>query len=237
MELQIGLAFIAGLVSFLSPCTLPLYPAYLSRLTGLSYSDIRDNHNTGKVRAKLMSHTALFVLGISMIYLVLGFSATMIGDWFIQYRETIRITSGILFIIMGVILTGLYQPKWMIQDRRHTESKYKTGSYIGSFLLGLGFAAGWTPCIGPMLSSIIGMAALDPANGMVYMLVYIAGFAIPFFLFAYFFSVFKRIHAYSSILMKIGGSVLIVMGLLLITNKLAILAAYLNNLFNFTGFL
>jgi cytochrome c-type biogenesis protein len=102
MNLQIGLAFLAGLLSFLSPCTLPLYPAYLSRLTGLSYTEIRDSHKTGKIRKMIMTHTAVFVGGISVIYLVLGFSATQVGEWFVEYRTGIRIGSGMLFIVMGL---------------------------------------------------------------------------------------------------------------------------------------
>jgi cytochrome c-type biogenesis protein len=237
MNVQIGLAFLAGLLSFLSPCTLPLYPAYLSRLTGLSYTEISDKNKTGKIRMTIMSHTALFVLGISLIYIMLGFSATLVGGWFIEHRNSIRIGSGILFIVMGLMLTGLFQLRWLVKDRRWTGTERKSGSYAGSFILGLGFAAGWTPCIGPILSSIIGLAAAEPANGLWYMFVYVAGFSLPFFLFAYFFTAFKRIHAYSSLLMKTGGVVLVMAGILLITNKLAVLSGYLNRLFDFTGYI
>jgi cytochrome c-type biogenesis protein len=95
----------------------------------------------------------------------------------------------------------------------------------------------WTPCIGPMLGTIIGMAAVDPANGLLYMFVYVLGFSLPFFIFAYFFTAFKRIHKYSGVLMKFGGAVLIILGILLVTNKLAIISNNLNDLFNFTGIL
>ncbi|HEY0826841.1 MAG TPA: cytochrome c biogenesis protein CcdA [Bacilli bacterium] len=104
-------------------------------------------------------------------------------------------------------------------------------------LLGLGFAAGWTPCIGPMLSSIIGLAAAEPERGLLYMFIYILGFSVPFFLFALFFTMFRRIHRYTSMIMKTGGMVMMGIGLLLITGKLAYVSAYLNNLFNFTGYL
>lgn len=237
MSVQIGLAFLAGLLSFLSPCTLPLYPAYLSRLTGLSFTEIRDQHKTGKIRMIILTHTAVFVLGISLIYIALGFSATLIGGWFVEYRTWIRIGSGVLFIIMGLMLTGLFRLKWLLQDRRWMKTDVKPASYAGSFFLGLGFAAGWTPCIGSMLSSIIGLAAAQPANGLFYMLIYVIGFSIPFFMFAFFFTAFKRIHAYSSKLMKVGGGVLIGAGILLITNKLAMLSVYLNDVFGFTGYL
>jgi cytochrome c-type biogenesis protein len=237
MNLQIGLAFAAGLLSFLSPCTLPLYPAYISRLTGLSYKEIADPGKSRQIRNRIMAHTAVFIAGISLIYFMLGFSATLFGQWLIDYRKWIRIGSGILFMVMGFILVGLLRLRWFVQDRRAMNVERPVGSYLGSFILGLGFAAGWTPCIGPMLGSIIGMAAADPANGLLYMFVYVLGFSLPFFIFAYFFTAFKRIHAYSAVLMKFGGVVLIGIGILLVTNKLAVLSAYLNNLFDFTGIL
>ncbi|MFD2673272.1 cytochrome c biogenesis CcdA family protein [Marinicrinis sediminis] len=237
MSVQLGVAFAAGLVSFLSPCTLPLYPAYLSRLTGLSYQDMTDKQKSVRVRMQIMTHTAVFVAGISLIYFMLGFSATLVGSWFITYREWIRIGSGMLFIFMGLMLIGVLQWKWFVQDHRSMSSSRPAGSYLGSFLLGLGFAAGWTPCIGPMLGTIIGMAAVDPANGMIYMLVYVLGFSVPFFLFAYFFTSMKRLHRYTRIMMKAGGAILIVIGYLLITDQLAILSARLNEIMNFTGIL
>jgi cytochrome c-type biogenesis protein len=237
MNFQIGLAFAAGLLSFLSPCTLPLYPAYISRLTGLSYKEIANPNKSRQIRTQIMAHTTVFIAGISLIYFMLGFSATLFGQWLIDYRDWIRIGSGILFIIMGLMLVGLLRLKWFVQDRRAMKVKRPAGSYLGSFSLGLGFAAGWTPCIGPMLGSIIGMAAVEPANGFLYMFVYVVGFSLPFFIFAYFYTAFKRIHAYSNMLMKSGGVVLIGIGILLVTNKLTVLSAYLNNLFNFSGIL
>ncbi|MDR6226840.1 cytochrome c biogenesis CcdA family protein [Desmospora profundinema] len=237
MTVQMGLAFLAGLLSFLSPCTLPLYPAYLSRLTGLSFTEIRDQHKMGKVRLRILSHTAVFVLGISLIYVMLGFSATLVGGWFVEYRSWIRIGSGILFIIMGFMLMGLFQLKGLLQDRRWMSTDGRTISYTGSFLFGLGFAAGWTPCIGPMLSSIIGLAAVEPANGLLYMMIYVLGFSLPFFLFSFFFPAFKRFHAYSSTMMKAGGVIIIGVGILLITDQLAVLSVYLNDLVGFTGYL
>lgn len=146
MNLQIGLAFAAGLLSFLSPCTLPLYPAYISRLTGLSYKEIADPSKSRQVRNRIIAHTAVFILGISLIYFMLGFSATLFGQWLIDYREWIRIGSGILFIVMGFILVGILRLRWFIQDRRAMNIERPVGSYLGSFLLGFIFAYFFTAC-------------------------------------------------------------------------------------------
>jgi cytochrome c-type biogenesis protein len=237
MSMQIGLAFAAGLLSFLSPCTLPLYPAYLSRLTGLSYSDIQGSGSLTRNRILILSHTAAFILGLSVIYIALGYSAALVGQWFVDFRSWIRIGSGILFVLMGMMLVGLFPVTWLTKDRRWLKSNHGSASYAGSFLLGLGFAAGWTPCIGPMLSSIISLAATEPERGLLYMVVYILGFSIPFFLLGFFLTLFKHIQRYSTIIMKSGGSMLMVIGLLLLTDKLSTISAYLNNIFNFTGLL
>ena len=132
---------------------LRLYPVYLSRITGLSVQDLKDNTQS-KLRKVVLVNTVLFVAGISVIYLALAFTTSFVGEFFIQYRREIRLVSGTLMVLMGIFLLGLLQPKWLLKEQRLMTTTTESGNYISSFLIGLGFAAGWTPCVGPILSSL-----------------------------------------------------------------------------------
>lgn len=234
--MQLWLAFSAGILSFLAPCMLPLYPVYLSRITGLTVSELKEDSKS-KLKSIVMLHTILFILGVSVIYMALAFSTSFISDFFVAYRTQIRILSGLLMIGMGVFLMGIIQPKWLMKDQRLLTTNKKAGNYISSFLIGLGFAAGWTPCIGPILSSILGMSLTDPTRSMLNMAFYILGFAIPFIVSALFLSKVMKLTKYTGIISKVGGVIIIIVGLLMVTNKLTIVSNSLNNFFRFTPFL
>lgn len=231
MIVQLSLAVIAGLLSFFSPCVLPLVPVYLSRITGLEAGVLQEGPRGG-LKLKVIIHTLLFVCGISVIYLALGYSASFIGRLFIEYQKELRIGSGLLMLVMGLVLLGVISPSWLLRDRRLNITG-RTGGYAGSFVLGLGFAAGWTPCIGPMLSSIVGLSASEPERGMLFMLVYVAGFTIPFLGFALFYTFFKKWSKMTGLLSRIGGGIFIVFGVLLLLDKLSVLSLWLNEWFSF----
>lgn len=231
-DITIWLAFWAGVLSFISPCTLPLYPAFLSYITGVSVQDL-ENNNSRKIRFKVVLHTLFFLLGISTIYLALGFSASLFGQFFVTNNELIAKISGILIVVMGLFMLGLFNMNWLMKERRFQFSKRPVG-YLGSAFIGMGFAAGWTPCIGPILTVIIALSANNPSLGMTYMVVYIIGFSLPFMLLSFYIGSTRWILKYSSAFMKIGGVLMIIMGILLYTNQLLMLSIYLLRLFEGT---
>ena len=236
VSMQALLAFSAGILSFLAPCMLPLYPVYLSRITGLSVQELKGGPQS-KLRKIVLLNTILFVAGISVIYLALAFTTSIVGQFFVQYRNEIRLLSGTLMVLMGFFLIGLFQPKWLVKEQRFIETSKQSGNYITSFLIGLGFAAGWTPCVGPILSAIIGMSLTEPSKSLLYMLCYIAGFAVPFLVSALFLPKVMKLTKYTSVLNKVGGVFIIVVGVLMLTNKLGILSKSLNMFFDFVPFL
>lgn len=237
-DISILLALGAGVLSFVSPCVFPLYPAFLSYITGLSVSDIQ----TGKLRGqrKAILHTIFFLLGFSIIYLILGLgtagSATLIENWYFQYGDLIRQLGAILIVFFGFVIIGLLQPKFLMKDHKLNIQSKRSG-YIGTMLIGLAFAVGWTPCMGPILAATLALVGANPSQGLWYMSSYILGFSIPFFLLAFFITKFKWINKYSGIFMKIGGAIMIVMGVILFFDKLTIFNSFFQPIFgDFQGF-
>jgi len=231
-DLTLWLAFGAGMLSFLNPCTVPLYPAYLSYITGMSVKDLEDNHNV-KVQSKLIIHSVFFLIGVSLVFISLGAGASFLGQWaqgiltgnlglFIQ-----RI-AGIFIIIMGLFVVGWLNITFFMKEKRFRFAK-KPAGYIGTTFVGVGFAAGWTPCIGPILATILFLAASNPNQGMLYTGMYVIGFAIPFLTLTFFIGSTKWIVRYSQALMKIGGGIMIVMGLLLFTGQMTRISAFMFN--------
>src|SRR5512134_1579170 len=139
-------AFIAGLLSFLSPCVLPLIPSFITYITGLSFSDLQAEHPSHKVRQQTIVHTLLFIAGFTTVFVLLGASATFIGGFLQEHMNTIRKVGGILIIIFGIHVTGLVPIHLLLGEKRVTVHR-KPAGYLGSFVVGLAFAAGWTPCI------------------------------------------------------------------------------------------
>lgn len=231
-NVSLALAFLAGLLSFLSPCILPLMPAYLSYLTGNAVTEM----TTGKARAALMVKAGGFVLGFSLIFIIMGASASTIGQLFAEYQYILRKIAGIFIILMGIHLTGLLKISWLYQEKRIIPFTQKTP--LGSVFIGMAFATGWTPCIGPILSSILLYASsLDTIfNGILLLTFYSLGLAIPFLLTAFaigsFTYYFKKFTKYIQAVSVISGILLIITGVLVYTNKIAILGGYLN-FFNF----
>jgi cytochrome c-type biogenesis protein len=231
---SIWLAFAAGLLSFISPCCLPLYPSYISYITGISVSELKDNKN--RIRKTAIVHTLFFMLGFSIIFISLGLSATFVGSFFKAYQGLIRQLGGILIILMGLFMIGLFQNSILMREKRWEAAKKPTG-YLGSTLVGVSFAAGWTPCIGPILASVLVLSASEPSHGIWLILSYTLGFSIPFFVMSFFLAKLKWIQKYAKPLMRFGGGLMIIVGILLYTNKMTDITIWLIRLYGgFTGF-
>lgn len=218
-NINAGIAFAAGLASFISPCCLPLYPSYLSYITGLSVQQLKAGGNTKEVRFRTLSHTLAFILGFSVVFYTLGFGAGLFGQFFNGQRDLIRQLSAILIIVMGLFLLGIFQPQFLLRERR-LDLKWKPAGYIGSFIFGIGFSAGWSPCIGPILTAIIALSASEPSTWFTLITAYSLGFALPFFILAFFLGGARRILKYSALLMKVGGILMVLMGILLFTDQM-----------------
>lgn len=233
-DINVFLAFGAGFLSFISPCTLPLYPAFLSYITGMSLDELKNEK--GMMQKRAILHTLSFLIGFSIIFIAIGFSASLAKDFFIQYQELLRQVGAILIVVFGLMIVGLLQIDFLMKDRKF-QFKNRPSGYFGSVLIGLAFAAGWTPCTGPILMSIIALAGSNPDAGIWYMLAYYFGFAIPFFIMSFFIARMGWIRRNSQKIIKIGGYVMIAVGILLFFNGLDYIIRILSPLFGgFTGF-
>lgn len=227
---SVWLAFLAGLLSFVSPCCLPLYPTYISYISGVSFERGADRVVTRDVRRRALSHALFFVLGFSVIFVALGASASLIGILFAQYHTLVSQIGGVIVIVMGLVLLGVIRPSFLMREVKwHARSR--PGGYLGAFVVGLSFAAGWTPCIGPILASVIAIAATSQASGMLLLFVYTVGFAVPFLLLAYTLGSVRWLQRYSGIISRVGGGIMIVMGVLLLTGQLTLITQWLIRLY------
>ena len=234
--ISILFAFTAGLLSFVSPCVLPLFPSYLCFITGLCFEDFTEKRDSSVVRLSLI-HSFLFVLGFSLVFIGLGASATLLGKVLFAYRNVIRIGGGILIIFFGIYVAGFFQVEALERERRIRVEKKPLG-YLGSILVGSAFAAGWTPCIGPILGSILVYAGTTGkvSTGIILLSAYSLGMALPFLIcswaFTTFLAGFARIRRYLPIITIASGILLIIAGLLVLTNCLSFINCYLGFLIN-----
>ncbi|ERI89550.1 putative cytochrome C-type biogenesis protein CcdA [Clostridiales bacterium oral taxon 876 str. F0540] len=223
------LAFSAGLLSFLSPCVLPLVPAYVSYITGTTIGEIKSKKSNLYVLYKSFG----FVIGFSLIFIIMGASITSLGKVFIKNQEIFRKTSGALIFIFGLHTTGILRIKLLYREKRFL-SFSKTNGTFGSFFMGMAFAAGWTPCVGPILSSILVYASsMETINkGILLLVFYSLGLAVPFILTALAIdnlsARIRNLGKYLKIISAISGILMIAMGVLIYTNKISILSQYLN---------
>ncbi len=224
------MALAAGALSFLSPCTLPLLPLYLSYITGKSVKEVKEN-NTKAFKKSVMLHSIFFLIGVSTVYVSLGLSITYLGEFFTTLMTGstsvfLQRIAGLLIVVMGLATAEWLHIPALLKDTRKMNGKRST-SFASSYFIGLGFAAGWTPCIGPIFSSIllIGMSTGSPPA--IYLTLYIIGFALPFLLVSFFIGKMDNIMKHSRKLMKIGGVLMIVMGVLLFTGALESLSEML----------
>ncbi|MBH8601022.1 sulfite exporter TauE/SafE family protein [Thermoactinomyces sp. CICC 23799] len=225
------LAFGAGVLSFVSPCSLPLYPSYLSYITGISVNQLKEKRRMREV----MLHTVFFLIGFSMIFYAIGFSASWFGAYFKEYQDLMRMLGAVLIVAMGLFMLGIFRPAFLMREYKWQVSK-KNVSYLGSLAVGIGFSAGWTPCIGPIFAAIITFTTLNPEMRFVYVTAYILGFSIPFLLMAFFMGKTRWILRYSEKLMKAGGALMILLGVLLYTDQMTVFTAWLAKVTGFQGF-
>jgi cytochrome c-type biogenesis protein len=226
-DVNVWLALGAGVASFISPCCLPLYPSFLSYITGISVTDLKERGNRRDVRLRTMSHTLFFILGFSVVYYTLGYGTNAFAEAFIEYQDLIRQLSAILILLMGLFLIGLFQPRALMRDFKLPVGGRKSG-FLGSFIFGIGFSAGWSPCVGPILTAILALAASSPGTWFQLTTAYALGFAIPFFVLAFFLGSARWILKYSNAMMKAGGAVMIVMAVLLFTDQMTRITVWLN---------
>lgn len=233
-DVNIFLALGAGFLSFISPCCLPLYPAFLSYITGMSVGELKSENAMLQKRSLL--HTLFFLLGFSVIFLAIGFGTSLIGRFFIEYQDLIRQIGAIFIVFFGLVIVGILKPEFIMKERRF-ELKNRPSGFLGSTFIGMAFAAGWTPCTGPILVSVIALAASNPGSGLAYMIAYILGFAIPFFVLSFFIGKMQWIRKNNVLIMKIGGYIMIAMGIVLFFDWMTKIIIIFTDLFGgFTGF-
>jgi len=232
MIIKLIIAFGAGFISFLSPCVLPIIPGYISYITGKNLDEIE--HNKKLVLLK----TITFSLGFSFVFIILGIAASFIGNVLIFFGNELRIVAGAIIIIFSLNLLGFLNFSFLNQDKRFETGSYKD-NYIFPFLVGAAFAFGWTPCIGPVLGSILALSATEAtiSKGVVLLSMYSLGLAIPFILSGYYMTVFlnskKGFGKYYVRVTKTGGVILLITGLLILTNQIQVISYYILTTFPF----
>jgi cytochrome c-type biogenesis protein len=233
MDVSIGIAFLAGLASFLSPCVFPLVPAYIGYLSGRSFNSTNGVVVSSK-RWQTIIHGIAFIVGFSVIFILLGLSFSVLGSLLYGIRDILAKVGGVIVVVFGIHMTGIYRIKFLEYDLRHHTPVSENAGIFSSFLMGIFFSAGWSPCLGPVLASIltIAMNSGDPSKGISLLIAYSIGMGIPFLLAA------VGVSWISSILIKfkkamrlteiIMGVILIIVGVMLFTGSFALLSQYGN---------
>ncbi len=227
--LGIAIAFTAGLLSFLSPCVLPLIPSYVTFITGLSLEDVT------KARRTALVHSLLFIFGFTIIFVALGATATTIGRLLLTYRYWVSRVGGVLVIVFGLYLLGALNINAFMRERRVHLAEKPLG-YLGTVVVGLAFGAGWSPCLGPILGAILTLAASaeDLSRGLLLLLSYSLGLAVPFLVAALFVERFLGFFARHKGKMvwvnRAAGTLLLGVGVLMVTNRFALLATKLQQM-------
>jgi cytochrome c-type biogenesis protein len=228
--LSVLVAFTAGLFSFLSPCVLPLFPSYLSFVTGMSVSDLSADL-TSAARRRVFLHSIAFVVGFSIVFVSLGASFSAASAFLLDYRDWIRRVGGVLIIVFGLYIAGLLRVG-IFGRTQQFQLREKPAGYIGSFIVGLTFAIGWTPCVGPILGAILTLAgtAETVQRGIGLLVAYSAGLGVPFLLSALalgvFLKFFKRYRPFIPAVERFAGVILVVVGVLVFTNYYLVLNSW-----------
>lgn len=229
--LTIWMAMGAGVLSFISPCVLPIFPSYLSFVTGLSFGELSGSVDNVKTRRAIILNALCFILGFSVVFMSLGASFSLLGRLLFDYQQMLRKIGGVLVILFGLYIAGFLKLPFLTRTVR-LELQDRPAGYLGAFIVGVTFAAGWTPCVGPILGSILLYAstAKTAYTGILMLGAYSLGLAIPFFLSALalnrFLDYFDRFKRLMPVVSAVGGIFLVVVGGLLLTNYFTILSAY-----------
>ncbi len=236
-EISYFYVVLAGLLSFLSPCVLPIVPGYLCFLAGTSLDKIASGEDASKER-NVFYFALSFVFGFSTVFILLGASATLLSNLIYEYLDILRVVGGIIIIIFGIHFMQIIQLPFLNRDTRYQIESYRPG-IVGSYVIGLSFAFGWTPCIGPILGSVLSIAASSETvtYGIVLLMLYSAGLGIPFLLAAYAINGFMRflskIRNYVRAIEIFTGVLLIIFGILILTNRIQELAFFFIKYFPF----
>ncbi len=235
-NVTLATAFIAGIISFISPCVLPIVPGSLSFISGVSLQELKGDVDLSKaqrrsLRRRVTLNSLLFVLGFSVVFVAMGASATYIGRWFAENRVLLARVAGVIIIIFGLHTMGITPIKWLNYEKRFHTNRKPMG-LVGSFAIGLAFAFGWSPCIGPILAGVLAMAATQEtvAQGVVLLSAYSLGLGLPFLgaslALNRFLNVFGRVKKHMRLVEMAAGVLLIAVGVLVATDSLQALSRY-----------
>ena len=235
MNTTLSIAFFAGLISFLSPCVLPLIPGYISYISGTSLEKIVEKKNN-----YIVTKTIFFTLGFSLVFITLGSAASLLGKFFLNNSNILRIAAGIIIIFFSLQLVGIINLKFLNKDLRIFTDKY-SNNLAFPFVVGAAFGFGWTPCIGPILGSILTLAAIEEnfKESMLLLSFYSLGLAVPFVISGVLINKFlffsKNIRRYTPYLMKGGGIILLLTGVAIVTNQLQVFGFFILEYFPLLG--
>lgn len=229
-------AFVAGILSFISPCVLPIVPGYLSFISGVNVAELKEGEKPAGLARRVGLTSLAFVLGFSSVFVALGAAATLVGYTLQRYKRELGMVGGVVIIMLGLHTAGILPIKWLLYEKR-AEVKSRPLGLLGAYVVGVAFAFGWTPCIGPILGAILLFASQQDTvgQGVLLLAAYSAGLGIPFVLSGLaingFFSAFGRLRRHMRAVEYVAGALLVGVGLLLLTNRLTLLANYFSRLF------
>lgn len=231
-DISLFLAFAAGLLSFVSPCVLPLVPSYITYITGLTLEELTSETERARVRGVIIINSLLFIAGFSAVFIAFGASASLIGQLLTTYQDFIRKLGGVLIVVFGLYVMGMLKLNFLMSEAR-IHLKSRPAGYVGSVLVGVAFAAGWTPCVGPILGTILVYASTTDSmlTGVKLLSSYSLGIGLPLFITALavdsFLNYFKKLRGYMYGISVASGVFLVLVGVLIYTNSLTILTGEL----------
>lgn len=232
-QISLLAAFTAGFLSFVSPCVLPLVPSYVSYITGLSVEQLASQEERHRFRRVIVLNSVFFIAGFSAVFIAFGASATLIGQLLITYQDYVRKIGGLLIVVFGLYLLGVLNLNVLRTEKRYHFSSRPAG-YVGSFVIGVAFAAGWTPCVGPVLGTILLYASTKEGilDGVTLLSAYSLGLGLPFFLTAMgvnrFLDYFKQVRGYLWGVSAVSGVLLVVVGAMIYANTLSMVTSLLD---------
>ncbi|NOX97181.1 MAG: cytochrome c biogenesis protein CcdA [Nitrospirae bacterium] len=231
-NISLFIAFSAGLLSFISPCVLPLIPSYVSYITGLSFRELTGENDRSRIRIITIKHSLLFIAGFSTIFILLGASASFVGKVLLDYQNVIRKVGGVLIFLFGLYIMGLLRWNFLGREAKIRLSRKPRGLW-GSYLVGNTFAVGWTPCVGPILGTILFYAGTTGSisSGIRLLTAYSLGLGLPLFITSLAINslliYFKKVQRHMRLVQVVSGIFLLVVGVLIFTNYFSILSSYL----------
>ncbi len=231
-HISLFIAFAAGLLSFVSPCVLPLVPSYITYITGLTLEELTTRTERKGVRAIIIANSLLFIAGFSIVFIAFGASASLVGQLLVTYQDFIRKLGGVLIVVFGLYIMGILKIKFLMAEKR-MHLKSRPAGYVGSVLVGVAFAAGWTPCVGPILGTILVYASTTDSmlTGVELLSSYSLGIGLPLFITALavdsFLNYFKKVRAYMYGISVASGIFLVLVGVMIYTNSLTLLTGVL----------